>query len=154
MTDVELRPVTEADWEIFFEHQRDPASVEMSAFPPREHDAHMAHWRKITSDPALVARTIVVDGAVAGNLGSWVEDGTREVGYVLGREFWGRGIASKALAGFLQEVTDRPIVAWVADHNLGSLRVLEKCGFVESRRVDPDERGVKYVVMVLGEEQP
>ena len=150
MTDVELRHVTEDDVEIFFEHQRDPASVEMSAFAPRDHEAHVTHWRKVMSDPACITRTIVAGGVIAGNLGSWVQDETRELGYVLGKEFWGRGIATKAVAAFLDELGERPIVAWVATHNLGSIRVLEKCGFVESRR-EKDERGVEYVVMILAE---
>jgi hypothetical protein len=35
-----------------------------------------------------VARTIDVDGQVAGNVGSWVnEDGVREIGYWLGTRY-------------------------------------------------------------------
>jgi RimJ/RimL family protein N-acetyltransferase len=49
--------------------------------------------------------------------------------YWLGNEFWGRGIATEALAAFLQIVTTRPIYAGVAKDNAASIRVLQKCGF-------------------------
>jgi RimJ/RimL family protein N-acetyltransferase len=54
------------------------------------------------------------------------------VGYWLGREFWGKGIATRALEEFLQEIKTRPLYAHVAKHNIGSRRVLEKCGFAVS----------------------
>ncbi|RPJ44644.1 MAG: N-acetyltransferase, partial [Chloroflexi bacterium] len=59
----------------------------------------------------------------------FVLQGEREVGYWLGREFWGRGIATQALTAFLEQVTERPLFAHVAKHNLSSRRVLEKCAF-------------------------
>lgn len=55
--------------------------------------------------------------------------GEREVGYWIGSAYWGNGIATAALAAFLQQVQMRPLYAHVAKHNRGSLRVLEKCGF-------------------------
>jgi RimJ/RimL family protein N-acetyltransferase len=78
---------------------------------------------------------------VAGNVGCWEQDGQRLVGYWVGREFWGKGLATRALAEFVEEVTARPLHAWVATSNLGSIRVLEKCGFVTigSRTTDVEE---------------
>ena len=51
------------------------------------------------------------------------------IGYWLGREFWGRGIASAAVLLLLRFESTRPLIARVAKHNLGSIRVLEKAGF-------------------------
>jgi hypothetical protein len=34
----------------------------------------------------VIARTIVEDGQVVGNIGSWVADGGRGVGYWIGKE--------------------------------------------------------------------
>lgn len=127
---VTLRAVTESDLATFFEHQRDPESVAMAAFPSRDRQAHMAHWAKIMADASNTLRTILYDGNVAGNIVSWDASGGREVGYWIGREFWGRGIATQALALFLAEVTVRPLFAHVARHNVASRRVLETCGFV------------------------
>ena len=69
------------------------------------------------------------NGEVAGNVSSFVLFGDPAVGYWLGREFWGKGIATRALAAFLEIVTVRPLYARAAKDNIGSRRVLEKCGF-------------------------
>ena len=60
---------------------------------------------------------------------SFERSGRREVGYWLGREHWGRGVATAALRAFLGEERTRPLHAGVLPANAGSLRVLEKCGF-------------------------
>jgi RimJ/RimL family protein N-acetyltransferase len=135
---VRLRDVTEADLPLFFEHQRDPVATQMAAFPARERAPFMAHWASILADPALAKQTILVDGQPAGNIVSWEQDGQREVGYWLGRAYWGRGIATQALAAFLDQVTPRPLYAYVAKHNIGSRRVLEKCGFILTGEDDED----------------
>ena len=126
---VRLRDVEPADLPVLYEHQRDPVANEMAAFPAREREAFMAHWERILADPAVVARAIVADGRLAGNVVSFERDGRREVGYWIARELWGAGIATAALAGFLRVETRRPLYAGVARANAGSLRVLEKCGF-------------------------
>lgn len=130
--DVTLRDVTEADLPILFEHQRDPDALRMAAFPSRDREAFTAHWAKILPDETLVKKTILVDGQVAGHIGSFERDGEREVGYWIGREHWGKGIATRALSEFLGYVKERPLVAHVAKHNLASIRVLEKCGFTHA----------------------
>lgn len=148
-----LRQVTEDDLPAFYEYQRDPESVEMAAFASRDRDAFLAHWTRILNDPDLIARTITVDGRVAGNVSSWEQDGERLVGYWVDRELWGRGVASRALAAFLEEMTARPVFAYVAHHNRGSIRVLEKCGFtVHTETVEPSpdaDDGVSEVLMWL-----
>ena len=123
----------------------------MAAFEPRGRNAFMTHWHKILDDENVVTRTIVVDeAAVVGNVVSWVQDGHFEVGYWIGKEHWGKGIATRALAQFLDVVADRrPLYAWVAAHNLGSIRVLEKCGFTTDSDQPPSKDERKYVVMKL-----
>jgi len=142
-----LRDVTEEDLPIFFEHQREPEAHRMAAFPPRAHDAFMLHWRtKVIGEPTARKRTIVVDGCVAGNIGSWDADGRRFVGYWIGREYWGRGIGTAALSEFLCEETTRPLCAHVAVRNLGSIRILQKCGF---RQIDDGVDGVDEYLFQL-----
>ena len=113
----------------------------MAVFPAREREAFDAHWRKLLADDRLIVRAIEVDGEVAGNIGSWEQDGLQLVGYWLGREFWGRGLATAALAELARELETRPLHAWVASSNVGSIRVLEKCGFVRvgERTTDIEE---------------
>lgn len=108
----------------------------MADFPARDREAFDAHWQKVLANDELVAKTIVFEGQVAGNIGSWEQDGRRLVGYWVGKEFWGKGLATQALAELIAELGTRPLHAYVAKTNLGSIRVLEKCGFVPS---DEDE---------------
>ena len=133
--DVVLREVIDSDLPIFFEHQRDPQANAMAAFPAREREAFMAHWQKIRSDEKVVLRTIMYAGEVAGNIVSWEQSGKREVGYWIGRLYWGRGIATAALSAFLGQVRTRPLYAHVAHDNKASLRVLQKCGFMVGAEV-------------------
>ena len=139
MTSV-LRDVLASDLPVFFEHQRDPDATRMAHFPARDREAFDAHWERVLGDEANTIKTIVFEGQVAGNAGSWEQDGRRLVSYWLGKEFWGKGLATKALAELVDELERRPIYAYVAKKNVGSIRVLEKCGFVRSdEHEDEDE---------------
>ena len=128
---VRLRHVVEADIDVFLAHQRDPEAVRMAVFTGREGDAFREHWRKIIADRDVVARTILTADAVVGHVVVWEEEsGRRLVGYWIGRDFWGEGVATAALSQMLEQVTRRPLYAQVANSNAGSIRVLEKCGFM------------------------
>jgi RimJ/RimL family protein N-acetyltransferase len=139
--EVELREVEDGDLEALFEHQLDEEAAAMAGFPSRDRDAFFAHWTRIRSDPALITRAIVWDGQVAGNLGVFPDVGKRAVGYWIGKDFWGRGIATAALRRFLEGDAERPLHAWVLASNVASRRVLEKCGFklANDARVEPGE---------------
>ncbi|HLC34600.1 MAG TPA: GNAT family N-acetyltransferase [Anaerolineales bacterium] len=127
---VHLRAVSEADLPAFFEHQHDPLASQLADFPSRDWDSFSAHWAKILTDDQCVIRTVVYEGHTAGNIVAFPQSGKTLIGYWLGRDLWGRGIGTQALTLFLDEVTSRPLFAYVAKRNTGSIRVLEKCGFV------------------------
>jgi RimJ/RimL family protein N-acetyltransferase len=147
-----LRDVTDSDLPILYEQQLDPEATAMAAFPSRDREAFMAHSAKIMADESVIFRTIVFDGQVAGSIVSWGQAGDREVGYWLGKEYWGRGIATKALTAYLGIVKQRPLYAHVAKHNAGSRRVLEKCGFAvigEDTYTNPAGVDVEEIIMKL-----
>jgi RimJ/RimL family protein N-acetyltransferase len=127
-----LRAVTAEDLPIFFDHQLDRDANQMAAFRARDKEAFTDHWHKILADEKCITRAILYEGVVAGNIGSWEDAGQRNIGYWIGKAFWGKGIATAALLEFLNIVKTRPLYAHVAKHNLASLRVLEKCGFAIS----------------------
>lgn len=151
--EVRLRSVEDGDLDVFFDHQADPKATEMAAFPARDKDQFAAHWAKIRADDTAVVRTIVADGMVAGNIGSWQQNGQRLLGYWVGRAHWGRGVATEALARFVDELSTRPLYAHVAVHNVGSIRVLEKCGFrrdrVQEAKAPAPDDGVEEFIFVL-----
>lgn len=129
---VTLRPVETADLPIFFAQHQDADALWMAAFTPpdpADQAALFAHWSRLIRDPAIVYRTILADGQVAGSLIYFEMFDQKQVGYWLGREFWGRGIATQALTLFLDLLPERPVYGRTAFDNLGSQRVLQKCGF-------------------------
>jgi len=128
-----LRDVVDDDLPIFFEFQLDQEANTMAAFTakdPTNQEAFMAHWHRILTDKTTINQTILFQGHVAGSVSSYEDEGKPEVTYWLGRDYWGKGIATWALKEFLAHHNQtRPIYARVAKDNLGSRRVLEKCGF-------------------------
>ena len=147
-----LRDVEPGDLPIFFEHQRDPVAVALVVFRSRDKAEFDEHWAKILADDACLKKTIVADGQVAGNIGSFGRDGKREVGYWIDRTLWGRGIMSQALPAFLRLEQQRPLYAGVAPHNLASIRVLQKCGFTLCQSAidqEPELAGESHILLML-----
>jgi RimJ/RimL family protein N-acetyltransferase len=144
-----IRAVRPADIAAFYDHQADATASEMAAFPTRDRAAHDAHWKKVLADDTAIARTIVVGDVVVGNLGCFVAHDERHVGYWIGREHWGHGYATAALAEFVDELQTRPLHARVAEHNLGSIRVLTKCGFVVVGEEQAPGDPVKEIILRL-----
>lgn len=152
MPNVILRDVIPSDLPIIFEQMSDPESSAMAAVPSRDKEAFDAHWAKIMADENVILRTIEVDGQVTGHLVSFLLEQERQIGYWLGKEYWEKGIATKALEEFLKIVKPRPLFGRVAKHNLGSKRVLEKCGFKvigEDKYVNIGKENVEEYVFKL-----
>lgn len=154
MTEVFTRRVEDDDIDVFFDHQADPVGAAMAGMTSRDKDQYAAHWARIRHNDAGALRTVVVDGVVAGNIVSWDQDGQRLLGYWIGPEFWGRGIATRAVTRFLtDDEPTRPVHAHVAAHNAGSIRVLEKAGFRRDHELEaqepPPEDGIDEYIFVL-----
>jgi RimJ/RimL family protein N-acetyltransferase len=149
-----LREVRDEDLEVLFEQWADPVAAHMAAFTAPDHmdwDAFERRWSRISADETMIARAIVVDGEVAGTIGSWGELDEREVTYWIGRSYWGRGIVTGALKAFLAVDPSRPLHARVAYDNVASRRVLEKCGFcvIATERSFAEARSAEIEELVL-----
>lgn len=119
------------DLPAFYRHQLDPVANRMAAFTvedPVDLDAFTTRWTKILGNDGA-KETIVLDGEVVGHVLIYGQAGELEVTYWIDPERWGHGIATRALTKFLARHPARPLFARVAKDNLGSLRVLHKCGF-------------------------
>ncbi|TJY43993.1 GNAT family N-acetyltransferase [Cohnella pontilimi] len=135
-----LRDVIDDDLAIFFEHQMDTTANFMAAFTtkdPSDHDAFKVHWEKILNNETIIKKTVIYCGKVAGHVSSFEQFGEREVSYWIGREYWGKGVATEALSQFLDCITIRPLYARAAKDNIASIRVLEKCGF----KIEGEDKG-------------
>jgi RimJ/RimL family protein N-acetyltransferase len=138
-----LRELRDEDLAVLFEQWADPVAVRMAAFTAPDHldrDAFERRWSRLRADETVTARAIVVDGEVAGTIGSWGDPHEREATYWIGRSFWGKGIATCALAY----------------DNIASHRVLEKCGFrvVATERSFAQARSAEIEEFVLRLEVP
>ena len=130
---VELRAVRPEDVETFYQNQRDVEANRLVGSVPRSREAFIAHWENTASDPDVRRMSVTLGGRLAGYVGSFVRGRDREVCYWLGRAFWNQGIATRALARFLEGESVCPLWARVSRRNPGSIRVLEKCAFVRDR---------------------
>ncbi|GGJ63273.1 GNAT family N-acetyltransferase [Streptomyces brasiliensis] len=130
---VSLRETQDGDLPIFWEQLTDPQLQYMAAATRKYHydRAHFDQfWASVRSNPTVLLWTVLADGVVAGYASVGGSPSEREVSYVVGRAYWGRGIASQALAELIRLEETRPLHATAAADNVGSIRVLEKCGFV------------------------
>ena len=151
---VRLREIRDDDLETLFQNQADPESGAMAGVDSRSRDDYLAHRARIAQNPENIMLAIElqdpeVAGVVAGDIVSWPSEGVREIGYRIGREFWGRGVATAALTALLDRLDERPLYAHVVKTNLGSIRVLEKCGFErlpDGEGPDPDPETYQYVL--------
>ncbi len=103
--------------------------VAFAAAEPATPEEFEKKWNFIRANEDSVVRTIVMEDVVVGNILSYLEDDIPQIGYWIDKVYWGRGIASAALQQFLAIQTLRPLGARAASDNIGSIRVLERCGF-------------------------
>ena len=120
---VQLRPLIAADFDLIF----------------------------VLAHPGTWVRAVVADGRFAGHIACYQFRPEREVGYWIGRRWWGRGVATAALRLLLAQVAHRPLAARVPHDNPGSVGVLRKCGFAPrwEERAFACGRGEEVGVQVL-----
>ena len=133
---IQLRDVITEDFEIFFQHHLDQDTMRMADFPARDKNDFIARWNNILANPAIIKKTVVFDGKVAGNVMCFKQSGKRLVGYWIGKTYWSQHIATEALMNLLEQSNLRPLYACVTKHNISSIHVLEKCGFIICSRDD------------------
>jgi RimJ/RimL family protein N-acetyltransferase len=89
-----LRELRDEDLSVLFEQWADPVAAHMAAFTAPDHmDRHAfeRRWSRLRADDTVINRVVVVDGEVAGTIGSWGDAGEREVTYWIGRSLLGQG---------------------------------------------------------------
>jgi len=137
-----VRPFRPSDLESLVKHANDPlvASQLRDRFPhPYTLEVGRAFLEAIAVAEPIESFAIEVDGAAVGGVGvhpgSDVARASAEIGYWIGRELWGRGIATTAVRAvadyFLGTAVYCRLHAHTFEGNLASQRVLEKCGFVK-----------------------
>ncbi len=120
------------DWEVARYTARIPHPYEDGMA-----ESWLASLQQPTDEDAEIVLAVErrADGAFLGCIGLSPDPaaGTAEVGYWLGRPFWGQGYATEALAAFVGFAFDHfglaQVTASAMPENRGSIRVQEKVGF-------------------------
>jgi aminoglycoside 2''-phosphotransferase len=145
--DLVLRPMTEADWDILSEWNRDPQVLYYSeGGDVQEYDlATVQQIYRGTSQNALCF-VIEFEGVPIGEcwlqrmnleriLAEYPGRDCRRVDLMIGeKEFWGRGLGTRTIRllvelAFKQEEADAVFACEVGDYNPRSRRAFEKVGF-------------------------
>ncbi len=131
MSPIELRDSTEADVPTFYKFHTYPEANKIGGFILKTNKAFHKHWEtNVFGKKDVLKKAILSDGVLAGYIVCFYAKTQWEIGYWTNHETWGKGIATAAVKTFLKTYRRRPLYAHVAQRNAGSIRVLEKCGFV------------------------
>ena len=131
---VTLRRTEHSDLAFLFQFQLDKEANHLAAFTskdPTDKEAYFEKFTEFLNDPTINMQTILVDETIAGSIATFEMEGDTEITYWIDRNYWGKGIGTTALKNFLSIEYTRPIFGRVAFDNLGSQKVLEKCGFIK-----------------------
>jgi ribosomal-protein-alanine N-acetyltransferase len=108
-------------------------------FPHPYGDAEADSWFSLLeSQTELVNLAIEVCGRAVGGIGIRIGQGvfsrSAELGYWLGEPYWGRGVMTEAVCAFAPYVMTHfgllRLYAYANVDNYGSIRVLDKAGFI------------------------
>ncbi len=146
-----LRPFCESDLDDLYEYASVPGVGEMAGWKHHENKAKSKEiLQMFINEDKVFAIVFKEDNKVIGSLGVekyGLEDKLtefdgylgREIGYVLSKDYWGRGImpeAVKAVIDYLFNDLDLDfLTCGYYDFNNQSKRVQEKCGFKPYRKL-------------------
>ena len=131
--EVTLRPWQESDAPRLAEILNDSQVLaNLAATMPYPYTReHAADFIARVQQPGMMQFAVCAGGEVVGNIGAVDRGREIELGYYIGRDHWNRGIATRALALFLQELRPlgKPVSAHVFAFNPASAKVLYNNGF-------------------------
>jgi ribosomal-protein-alanine N-acetyltransferase len=133
---LQLRPVVLEDEEELFRLWSDPDVVRytsQTALLREQVNQMVGRWMHYGDEPGHGAWIVLAEGRVAGYafLRYLLETADTELGYGLDKSFWGQGYmteAARALIDWSFAAGRTRIVAVAMPENVGSWRVMEKCG--------------------------
>lgn len=160
-----LRPWRESDLQDFYEYARVDGVGQMAGWKPHR---NLEESRMILNSFILHKKTFALEyqGKVIGSLGieEYSEENYpelssrlgREIGYVLSRDYWGKGLMPEAVQAVIRWLFDEEhldfIIVGHFDWNRLSRRVVEKCGFRYIKttkfetRYDTVENSLEYIL--------
>lgn len=150
-----LRRWSEADAPSLYRYASDPEVGPVAGWPPHTSVENSREIiRSVLSAPETYAVVLKTTGEPVGSVGIMFGDGVHsaameaadaEIGYWIGRPYWGQGLIPEAVRFLLHRCFEtlgiRRVWCVYYDGNMKSLRVMEKCGFTyhhtETGKVSP-----------------
>ena len=149
-----LRPFELTDLDDFFEYASVEGTGEMAGWPHHDsRETSLGILEHFIAEDKTFAVCLKENGKVIGSLGVekyGLEDKLseffsykgREIGYVLSRDYWGRGLMPEAVKAVIDYLFDECGMDFLLcghfDFNRQSARVQEKCGFRPYRKLVMD----------------
>lgn len=138
-----LRPWQESEADSLFKYAGDPAIGPIAGWPQHTSAQHSLEIiRTVFSAPETYAVVLKETGEPVGSCGIMSTDGLHsatmkpgeaEIGYWIGKPYWGQGLIPEAVNALLQrcfnELELDAVWCGYYDGNIKSKRVCEKCGF-------------------------
>ena len=138
-----LRPWQESEADSLFKYAGDPDIGPIAGWPQHTSAQHSLEIiRTVFSAPETYAVVLKETGEPVGSCGIMSTDGLHsatmkpgeaEVGYWIGKPYWGQGLIPEAVNALLQRCFNELALdaVWCGyyDGNIKSKRVCEKCGF-------------------------
>lgn len=138
-----LRPWQESDAGSLFRYACDPETGPAAGWPPHASvEDSLNVIRTVFSAPETYAVVLKESGGPVGSVGillggashvAGIREDEAEIGYWIGRPYWGRGLAPEAVRCLLRRCFEdlRMTAVWCCyyDGNMKSRRVMDKCGF-------------------------
>lgn len=138
-----LRPFCESDAENVYFYAKDPDVGPIAGWPPHQSvEESRDVIRNVLSGKEAYAVCLKADGKAIGaielKLNGFTDmtqrDDECELGYWLGKPFWGKGLIPEAVKALLhrafEEIGMQKVWCGYYDGNIKSKRVQEKCGFI------------------------
>ena len=139
-----LRPWRIEDLEDFYNYAKNPEVGPWAGWKPHadieESRERLTRWVDGMEDGFETALELKETGKVIGSIGVMADghrpkiEGCRSLGYVLGRDYWGRGLMTEAVRAVIDYAfrTMKLRLLTITHYTINerSRRVIEKCGFV------------------------
>lgn len=134
-----MTPISQKDWPLFLQLHQEPQVIslcfdEMDVELVKEKfESRLLPWTPNGDTWLCLVITDKLSGEAIGITGFTLVDGVAEVGYLLLPEFHGKQYGTESLAALVEWATTTHQItqynAVVTEGNIGSERVLIKCGF-------------------------
>jgi len=135
-----LRRARESDVDAFFAILSDAETMRFWSTPPHRSVETTRSWLRpmLEPDPAISDEFVIeLEGEAVGKAGFYR---LPELGFILRRDLWGRGIVFEAATAVIEHVLRTrnldELVADVDPRNVASLKLLARLGFEESGRAE------------------